>query len=199
MGSSPLTRGKPGKLRVKENCQGLIPAHAGKTQYNCQPFKTSGAHPRSRGENFCVSWGFPCRYGSSPLTRGKPSSSIVSRIIFGLIPAHAGKTGHHRPVHRHCRAHPRSRGENLPCHAPMCSCVGSSPLTRGKPDQVTDLLKGEGLIPAHAGKTLRPSPVCSPRRAHPRSRGENFAHGGPKPAGQGSSPLTRGKHLASGM
>ena len=51
-----------------------------------------------------------------------------------------------------------------------------------------------GLIPAHAGKT---SPACSstpPRRAHPRSRGENLAAATEDSTVAGSSPLTRGKH-----
>ena len=53
----------------------------------------------------------------------------------------------------------------------------------------------EGLIPAHAGKTVRD--LIDPRAsgAHPRSRGENRT-GSDRPACQwGSSPLTRGKPL----
>ena len=51
----------------------------------------------------------------------------------------------------------------------------------------------EGLIPAHAGKTVFLRSQEGNRRAHPRSRGENgptekIAHNA-----QGSSPLTRGK------
>ena len=71
-GSSPLTRGKHGMRGPLRRPLGLIPAHAGKTVLTaCIPLATT-AHPRSRGENFRVSRGFPCRYGSSPLTRGKP-------------------------------------------------------------------------------------------------------------------------------
>ena len=70
---------------------------------------------------------------------------------------------------------------------------GSSPLTQGKPRPGLADGGSAGLIPAHAGKT-RAGVGRSPRaRAHPRSRGENLADGGPKPAGEGSSPLTRGK------
>ena len=51
-------------------------------------------------------------YGSSPLTRGKPSVKVMD----GVLP----------------RAHPRSRGENgLKTPRPVTSS-GSSPLTRGK-------------------------------------------------------------------
>ena len=72
-------------------------------------------------------------------------------------------------------------------------CVGSSPLTRGKPCLAT-VMSGPGrLIPAHAGKT---PPANTPRPAnwaHPRSRGENFGDDGGRCFDLGSSPLTRGK------
>ena len=54
----------------------------------------------------------------------------------------------------------------------------------------------EGLIPAHAGKTVerKPSWFCS--MAHPRSRGENVTEPKEPVVGSGSSPLTRGKRSA---
>ena len=51
----------------------------------------------------------------------------------------------------------------------------------------------EGLIPAHAGKTRRYPVIVRPRRAHPRSRGENATAARYALHGRGSSPLTRGK------
>ena len=71
--------------------------------------------------------------------------------------------------------------------------AGSSPLTRGKRVPRAPRHDGNGLIPAHAGKT------CSTRRtshhagAHPRSRGENPGGDDGQSIGFGSSPLTRGK------
>ena len=75
------------------------------------------------------------------------------------------------------------------------SRTGSSPLTRGKHALIERDDRGNGLIPAHAGKTAVPEPALNPGTAHPRSRGEN-----PGPilrfgADSGSSPLTRGKRL----
>ena len=70
---------------------------------------------------------------------------------------------------------------------------GSSPLTRGKRGCVPDLSPGDGLIPAHAGKTGRQHRRAPQDGAHPRSRGENIT---PRPRVvrvKGSSPLTRGK------
>ena len=70
-GSSPLTRGKPGRDRVDRIGLRLIPAHAGKTVRCGPPAGRQRAHPRSRGENCRASWSTSSRRGSSPLTRGK--------------------------------------------------------------------------------------------------------------------------------
>ena len=50
-GSSPLTRGKPGRRARVEDLRGLIPAHAGKTTWALLGRARRRAHPRSRGEN----------------------------------------------------------------------------------------------------------------------------------------------------
>ena len=70
-GSSPLTRGKPVPSLRTPPADGLIPAHAGKTSPAKTPERSTGAHPRSRGENV-MSWAIHViAGGSSPLTRGK--------------------------------------------------------------------------------------------------------------------------------
>ena len=172
-GSSPLTRGKltlddPGHVM-----RGLIPAHAGKTRQSCHHARRSPAHPRSRGEN-----GDPARIaisggGSSPLTRGKPVKINEVSSFDRLIPAHAGKTRESKFTSVPITAHPRSRGENAPTPTAAVVLSGSSPLTRGKHGHGAHGHANHGLIPAHAGKTLR----MTPSRRSPR----------------GSSPLTRGK------
>ena len=131
----------------------LIPAHAGKTQV------------RSVDEG--------TRSGSSPLTRGKPSSCGRWR----------GR----------CLAHPRSRGENSGCASRQERRWGSSPLTRGKPQGRRPPRHRRRLIPAHAGKTYSQRTDCEAKPAHPRSRGENDRRRPRAPGLCGSSPLTRGK------
>ena len=71
--------------------------------------------------------------------------------------------------------------------------AGSSPLTRGKRQRHRGRHQGNGLIPAHAGKTTGRGLRAQQGRAHPRSRGENTANGQTWGLGVGSSPLTRGK------
>ena len=70
---------------------------------------------------------------------------------------------------------------------------GSSPLTRGKQRRLARPRHPHRLIPAHAGKTTRPSGGAQVSWAHPRSRGENVTAAKPQKGGAGSSPLTRGK------
>ena len=135
--------------------------------------------------------------GSSPLTRGKRISLFNDLSQIRLIPAHAGKTGLKPPKTSRDTAHPRSRGENYVVFTPGVGQSGSSPLTRGKPTLTLRSVMSVRLIPAHAGKTPGLPRRPHPRQAHPRSRGENV--GAPlHEAGQtGSSPLTRGKHVAA--
>ena len=192
-GSSPLTRGKPPRALAHKECDGLIPAHAGKTTNTRRPHSHSTAHPRSRGENAAsITFNLAVR-GSSPLTRGKLWHSGRSVIQQGLIPAHAGKTLPRGLSTSECSAHPRSRGENYRTNHRGYQSRGSSPLTRGK-HVLRDRAHGRpGLIPAHAGKTATGSAETSTRRAHPRSRGENAYVSKLNKSGTGSSPLTRGK------
>ena len=131
--------------------------------------------------------------GSSPLTRGKRREGRHGLFARGLIPAHAGKTPAFSWASPGLWAHPRSRGENWRGRRWRCRRWGSSPLTRGKPVSRRVMTSPRGLIPAHAGKTLRPWWRRGSRGAHPRSRGENAEGRGHIAHTTGSSPLTRGK------
>ena len=131
-GSSPLTRGKHVATPSWAARPRLIPAHAGKTCPYSRSTYCLTAHPRSRGENFASGALAVCRWGSSPLTRGKRRCPHGERAVRGLIPAHAGKTYRRWTAVSSPTAHPRSRGENVRLR-PMCLwTTGSSPLTRGK-------------------------------------------------------------------
>ena len=71
--------------------------------------------------------------------------------------------------------------------------MGSSPLTRGKPDWRRVRRVDDRLIPAQAGKTRRRRAPSSASPAHPRSRRENLAYQIGELYWFGSSPLTQGK------
>ena len=76
-GSSPLTRGKRARNRVRELVPRLIPAHAGKTYLAGISISVVTAHPRSRGENDEAGKPVAADDGSSPLTRGKRRNGCV--------------------------------------------------------------------------------------------------------------------------
>ena len=154
-GSSPLTRGKcHPRIRLGVPA-GLIPAHAGKIRDGVLKSMSIGAHPRSRGENPFSTSIAGRGMGSSPLTRGKSSTTENSSSATGLIPAHAGKIGRKAAAGLSCRAHPRSRGENDGFVGRHGGGSGSSPLTRGKFSEQQPTIDRKGLIPAHAGKMKR--------------------------------------------
>ena len=172
-GSSPLTRGKRDRPPRTKACERLIPAHAGKTADHGDRGFSGQAHPRSRGENPCPARQGSLSSGSSPLTRGKPTTITRGTACSG--------------------AHPRSRGENLDLWAQIYLMDGSSPLTRGKLRRGNGRELHRGLIPAHAGKTSRRAMRRVRFAAHPRSRGENSVTALRYSTWPGSSPLTRGK------
>ena len=192
-GSSPLTRGKCRAQQLVGYGERLIPAHAGKMEASRRRPRTSGAHPRSRGENEIYNFAMKQCPGSSPLTRGKYEAGMLALAWGRLIPAHAGKITSALPFVSARRAHPRSRGENPFSTSIAGRGMGSSPLTRGKSSTTENSSSATGLIPAHAGKIGRKAAAGLSCRAHPRSRGENHPLDGDKIARPGSSPLTRGK------
>ena len=117
-----------------------------------------------------------CTVGSSPLTRGAQSLEMPSSEIMRIIPAHAGSTSvsmvaiglipdHPRSRGEHTKTlvtnrdglwdHPRSRGEHPTRLAKPTQDLGSSPLTRGAPPVPVLPVACFGIIPAHAGSTLR--------------------------------------------
>ena len=193
---SPLTRGKHPAWILRVIASRLIPAHAGKTLSDRHLHTSHPVHPRSRRENHPHASSVVRIFGSSPLTRGKRSTSRTPTLVRRLIPAHAGKTARSLGVLGRRGAHPRSRGEN--CAAPQTRSPnsGSSPLTRGKQDGRPVCVAPHGLIPAHAGKTSRCVTSNMLAAAHPRSRGENLVHFAGDVRECGSSPLTRGKRIS---
>ena len=172
-GSSPLTRGRRVLVQIPAGDDGLIPAHAGSTRHS-----------------YYVSLR---RFGSSPLTRGRRRTTQHDQRHLGLIPAHAGSTRPRLVLERSEQAHPRSRGVDGCRTLGRASGHGSSPLTRGRPDEVSQFVGQEGLIPAHAGSTPLLRAEEGRARAHPRSRGVDEKSAPTLSQYTGSSPLTRGR------
>ena len=92
MGSSPLTRGARLSFGLMRLGLRLIPAYAGSTCGESAYAQTTRAHPRLRGEHCNPQATTPHMPGSSPLTRGAPSTLNQGTVHLRLIPAYAGST-----------------------------------------------------------------------------------------------------------
>ena len=186
-------RGKPLAEALPEYLSRLIPACAGKTQFDRVRADTGKAHPRVCGENDRLEIGFYIDYGSSPRVRGKLPPSQRRADAKRLIPACAGKTDMVEQLGAVIGAHPRVCGENMILVTSSQRFVGSSTRVRGKPAQSQGFLRARGLIPACAGKTRVTAQLAHILRAHPRVCGENFAPAHSISRAAGSSPRVRGK------
>ena len=198
-GSSPLARGGQFAPVAFRDVGGLIPAGAGRTMVLSSRRIRRTAHPRWRGEDSRRVRGACRRPGSSPLARGGPGSQLVHPRRPGLIPAGAGRTLTVCLLARGTRAHPRWRGEDSLTDDGPSRIDGSSPLARGGPRRLRRPTTATRLIPAGAGRTWCQSPAKTPRRAHPRWRGEDVCQhlGGHSCAG--SSPLARGGRVVTAV
>ena len=90
-GSSPHTRGTPGRQGGLRHCSRIIPAYAGYTLLSARP-GCIWVHPRIRGVHI-VFLPFFCRLpGSSPHARGPHDGCKALAPLAGFIPACAGST-----------------------------------------------------------------------------------------------------------
>ena len=192
-GSSPRGRGKRRRHRRRGGARGLIPAWAGKTSKQPREHNQPLAHPRVGGENRPSATAARKPSGSSPRGRGKPGCPPDVWYRPGLIPAWAGKTRHERAAQESGGAHPRVGGENGGDVVGFGAVGGSSPRGRGKQDIAAARERGQGLIPAWAGKTHLQVVRRPLRGAHPRVGGENGMGGMTRRTRLGSSPRGRGK------
>ena len=176
MGSSPLARGPLIAVSPLVMSTGLIPARAGTTCLTRVKRKARWAHPRSRGDHYLANHPGTGEKGSSPLARGPPAELERDRRRVGLIPARAGTTARALFGAWHAGAHPRSRGDHETVGASINAVMGSSPLARGPHEWTSSSGRPGGLIPARAGTTQSQPRWTGCRRAHPRSRGDHYAH-----------------------
>ena len=172
IGSSPLSRGILHHAARDVRVRRIIPALAGNT---CSPRRKThppGDHPRSRGE-YLEAYGLTVwQLGSSPLSRGIQLPSKSREVCRGIIPALAGNTSNASSPTSMRGDHPRSRGEYYATMSEVVMSDGSSPLSRGIRNGKMDGSGLGGIIPALAGNTYPYRSQYSPRRDHPRSRGE---------------------------
>ena len=112
-------------------------------------------HPRTCGAysfftNFSI-----CNRGSSPHMRGIRTSSLSCKWENGIIPAHAGHTRYTTYHLSMSRDHPRTCGAYIDVDEDYQPCSGSSPHMRGIHEKKREKILKQGIIPAHAGHTLK--------------------------------------------
>ena len=174
-GSSPHTRGALEPLEWRHEARRIIPAYAGSTS---RQSTMKAAMP-----------------GSSPHTRGAHPRPCSTMSVRGIIPAYAGSTFRGSGGNVPYADHPRIRGEHVAEIPGKIVKAGSSPHTRGAPEQPSTKSLWFRIIPAYAGstKTARTTPRST--KDHPRIRGEHPPSPASESAWSGSSPHTRGAQI----
>ena len=112
----------------------------------------------------------------------------------GIIPAHAGNTHLAHGYRWQQWDHPRACGEHRRTRCTSVLVRGSSPRMRGTPFKLLHDLFQVGIIPAHAGNTLRIRLHSRRTRDHPRACGEHRGYLTAVSVCAGSSPRMRGTH-----
>ena len=130
--------------------------------------------------------------GSSPHTRGALPEGVPVADAPGIIPAYAGSTLGNWTETCIRPDHPRIRGEHGSLANSAGISCGSSPHTRGAPRHLHLRRQACRIIPAYAGSTSTCAQPRTPRKDHPRIRGEHDDSDQYVIDGLGSSPHTRG-------
>ena len=191
-GSSPHTRGALDVAEFVGAVQGIIPAYAGSTWVSACPTRPRRDHPRIRGEHQDEDVEEQANAGSSPHTRGAPTSWGRPTRWPRIIPAYAGSTAGCGRRTARPRDHPRIRGEHVGVHMIVVDGLGSSPHTRGARLGAFLIIILGRIIPAYAGSTRAGSICPEITPDHPRIRGEHVRVTAHQLRHHGSSPHTRG-------
>ena len=93
-GSSPHMRGIQVMQTHLRGNSGIIPAHAGHTSRCLLLYQRRRDHPRTCGAYHRRRSSFRAGPGSSPHMRGMHHLLVLGGRLVGIIPAHAGHTGH---------------------------------------------------------------------------------------------------------
>ena len=171
----------------------ITPAGAGKTTFMADIAACIWDHPRRCGENLNNHRFAPCRTGSPPQVRGKPSLPTYPRSRRRITPAGAGKTALGQNPINVRQDHPRGCGENRIRVSESGAGSGSPPRMRGKRYAAQKAGFLTRITPADAGKTSNHSLTKNASSDHHRGCGENNHVIGKRNSATGSPPRMRGK------
>ena len=193
MGSPPRVRGKERQQPRKHRVTRITPACAGKSVLFNIYQVIAEDHPRVCGEKARTLIVQDEPQGSPPRVRGKAALWRVSRPLFRITPACAGKSAKAERTSRCSWDHPRVCGEKDLVSRQLHFSTGSPPRVRGKAFAPAPTIDIMGITPACAGK--RPAAWAGAWRTgdHPRVCGEKKRFFRPGWSGTGSPPRVRGK------
>ena len=192
-GSPPHRRGKVAqRWRVLPE-HGITPAWAGKSSAARGCGKAHLDHPRMGGEKADIDDDGLHYKGSPPRGRGKGGDIVGGLGCVRITPAWAGKSLFCFTAAVPIQDHPRIGGEKgLGSQVTQLS-QGSPPRRRGKDAVVAVVVRGAGITPAWAGKSICLAlPITAPRD-HPRVGGEKDRKPTWNVCAVGSPPRGRGK------
>ena len=186
-------RGKAGSSPASGTFDRITPAYAGKSNRDQTILTTFEDHPRVCGEKDGRLDFSMLQKGSPPRVRGKAALWRVSRPLFRITPACAGKSAKAERTSRCSWDHPRVCGEKDLVSRQLHFSTGSPPRVRGKVSSCNLEALLMGITPACAGKRAAVVMPAVMNWDHPRVCGEKvltmcWAYGK-----QGSPPRVRGK------
>ena len=192
-GSSPRVRGEASARRMESRIRGIIPAGAGRRQYQTIIPEEERDHPRGCGEKSSAVTSLCRPEGSSPRVRGEEASMMILAPGEGIIPAGAGRRYSFQRWLRAHWDHPRGCGEKRCGVKGQFAVEGSSPRVRGEVLERSYFHTVSGIIPAGAGRRLQPRAPVGARGDHPRGCGEKALIQSLHALIEGSSPRVRGE------
>ena len=125
--------------------------------------------------------------------RGKDIAVLCPRRVYGITPAHAGKSQKMTKKDAPERDHPRPCGEKTVTLDPAPPACGSPPPMRGKASDTQSPNRSARITPAHAGKRFCRIRARMSALDHPRPCGEKHLSGYIWRHQNGSPPPMRGK------
>ena len=186
-------RGKVTIAGYEVDVKGITPAYAGKSRREQCPLGAGLDHPRVCGEKIVLVIVFCSLMGSPPRMRGKVMRKEILRIIHGITPAYAGKSGPCPDRVPPAGDHPRVCGEKSQSTSASPRALGSPPRMRGKGVKQSNSRIRMGITPAYAGKRGWKNCIEKPLGDHPRVCGEKPARRRALKRATGSPPRMRGK------
>ncbi len=153
------------------NCR-IIPAHAGNSSGDEEMRRLCRDHPRTCGEQPSHGPTPAISMGSSPHMRGTADPLDPVQSPIRIIPAHAGNSRWFGKGQNDLKDHPRTCGEQRLLRPLPWTGYGSSPHMRGTAGGESLYGEDHGIIPAHAGNSVRPARISRRIKDHPRTCGE---------------------------